>query len=210
FYHGGEWHWAGPDEGLWKGCYFLISYWALFTAAVFTSKSDQFIAQKRAGFLSLNNASFFTLFLLTMLQVHHGGFWKFALIYGSVLLALAALCRRRLPGDKLCANAYLTQGLLLITIGFITHYAGLKLAVILASESVLLTLANRHLLSRVIQLGAYATAAPSVAWAIDTMNPFARDDLIVGSFIGAAMIFNAWFTLRKHTPDTAQASPPLA
>src|SRR5439155_24707531 len=108
--------------------------------------------------------------------------------------------------DKLSANAYLTQGLLLVTVGFITKFSGLKLATVLAVESVLLTVANRYLLRRVIQLGAYATAALSVAWAIDTMNRFVRDDLIIGSFIGAAMIFNAWFSTRKEAADVTAST----
>lgn len=191
FYNGGEWHWAGPQDGLWKGVYFLMSYWGLFTAAVFTTNNPRFSGRNRASFLSLNNGAFFTLFILTMLQVRQGGFWKFALIYGSVLLALAAVARQRLRDDKLAANAYLTQGLLLVTVGFITYYSGLKLALVLAVESVLLTLANRYLRNRIIQLGAFASAGLSVAWAITTMAPHLRSDLIIGSFIGAAMIFNA-------------------
>jgi hypothetical protein len=192
FYHGGEWHWAGPEEGLWKGTYFLICYWALFTAAVFTTTHEEFAGKKRASFLSVNNGAFFTLFILTMLQVRHGGFWKFALLYGSALVGLAAVCRVRFREDKLSSNAYLTQGLLLVTVGFITYYSGLKLALVLATESVLLTLSNRYVASRIIQLGAAATAALAVGFALATMDRLVRADLIIGSFIGAAMLLNAW------------------
>jgi len=63
-----------------------MSYWLCFTAAVFLSKHEKFAGPNRASFLTLNNGAFFTMFLLTMLQVHHGGFWKFSLGYGVVLL----------------------------------------------------------------------------------------------------------------------------
>ena len=42
FFNGSEWHWASPDEGLWTGTWFLVSYWLLFTAAVFLSKDQKF------------------------------------------------------------------------------------------------------------------------------------------------------------------------
>ena len=105
---------------------------------------------------------------------------------------------QRLREDKLCVNAYLSQGLLLITVGFITQYAGLNLALILATESVLLTLSNRFMRSRVLHAGAYASAILSVGWALTTMVPLARPDLIIGSFIGAAMIANAAFSRWKE------------
>jgi hypothetical protein len=154
----------------------------------------------RAGFLSLNNGAFFTLFLLTMLEVKHGGFWKFALIYGSVLIGLAGLSWKRMPEEKQASNAYLTQGLVLLTIGFITHYSnsGLKLAMILATESVLLTISNRYVLSRVLQAGAYASAILAVSWAVATMKPLDHADLIIGATVGAAMIFNATFSRWKE------------
>jgi hypothetical protein len=138
FFDGSSWHWASPEEGLWTGAGFLMSYWLSFTAAVFLSKHEKFAGPNRAGFLTLNNGAFFTMFLLTMLQVHHGGFWKFSLGYGAVLLGLAALARWTLSAEPLAKNSYLTQGLLLATVGLITKFAGLKLALLLGTESVVL------------------------------------------------------------------------
>ncbi len=94
FFDGSAWHWASPQEGLWSGTTFLILYWAVFTAAVFLSREEKFSGENRATFLTLNNGAFFTLFLLTMLQVQHVGFWKFALINGVLLIRCSGL---RLP-----------------------------------------------------------------------------------------------------------------
>jgi hypothetical protein len=80
FFDGSSWHWASPQEGLWSGTYFLISYWLVFTAAVFLSKHQKFAGENRSAFLTINNGAFFTMFLLTMMQVHQAGFWKFSLI----------------------------------------------------------------------------------------------------------------------------------
>ncbi|MCX6916592.1 MAG: hypothetical protein NT167_26695 [Verrucomicrobia bacterium] len=130
-----------------------MSYWLLFTAAVFLSKDQKFAGQNRAGFLTLNNGAFFSGFLLTMLQVDTGGFWKFALIYGSVLLVLAEVARRVLAAEPLAKNGYLTQGLLLVTVGFITKYSGLQLALILAAESVVLLVAGQQRKNQVLLAG---------------------------------------------------------
>ncbi|MCU0783669.1 MAG: DUF2339 domain-containing protein, partial [Verrucomicrobia bacterium] len=138
FFQDGGWHWASPGEGLWLGAAFLMSYWLAFTAATFLSKAEKLSGEPRSLFLTLNNGAFFALFLLTMLQVRHGGFWKFSLIYGAVLLALAGLAKRILPDEPLAKNSYLTQGLLLVTLGFISKFAGLQLALVLGVESVTL------------------------------------------------------------------------
>ncbi|HYG35807.1 MAG TPA: DUF2339 domain-containing protein, partial [Clostridia bacterium] len=60
FYDGSGWRWASPEEGLWLGTYFLISYWVLFTAAVFLSRDERLAGQNRAGFITVNNGAFFT------------------------------------------------------------------------------------------------------------------------------------------------------
>jgi uncharacterized membrane protein len=191
FYQDGHWHWASPSEGLWAGNYFLISYWIIFTAALFLSKHEQFVGGRRATFLSLNNGAFFTAFILTMLQVHQGGFWKFSLIYGAVLVGLAGLAWRLRAEDKMFRNTYLTQGLLLVTLGFITYFTGLRLSLVLAMESIVLVLLGQQLQNRVIQIGSYAAAALAVGWCLPHIQPLDRTGLLSGAAIGAAMLFNA-------------------
>lgn len=198
FYHDGEWRWAGPTEGLWTGVYFLMAYWLLFTGAVFLSRHEQFAGGRRVSFLSLNNGAFFTAFILTMLQVHQGGFWKFSLAYGTALLALAELTRRVFPTDKLSRNAYLTQGLLLVTLGFITYYSGLKLAITLGVESVILVILARQMQSRVMQVASVIAGVLAAGWTVTTLERFDRDGLITGSAVGTMLLFNA-FWLRSET-----------
>jgi uncharacterized membrane protein len=205
FFNGSEWQWASPEQGLWTGTYFLISYWLLFTVAVFLSRDEKSAIQNRAGFLTMNNGAFFTGFLLTMLQVDIGGFWEFALIYGSVLLALAEVARRVLAAEPLAKNAYLTQGLLLVTVGFITKFSGLQLALILAAESVVLLITGQQRKNPVLLTGAYIAAGLAVGWGMDGMRQFDSSGLWLGVGLGAMMMVN---TILAHRQTAAAAPAP--
>lgn len=208
FYHGGEWRWATPDEGLWFGVYFLAAYWLVFTAAVFLSKDEKFSDSQRTGFLTLNNGAFFTLFLLTMLQVHSGGFWKFSLGCGAGLLALAVAAKRFLPINPLVKNAYLTQGLLLVTIGFIARFSGLHLSIVLGAESVVLFIFGTQRASWVLKTFAFTAAALATAWCVDSLKSFDNGGLWTGVGLGALLLFNAVWAHRQGK-NADKNSPPL-
>ncbi len=208
FSNGSQWHWAAPEEGLWQGASFLIGYWVVFTTAVFLSRDAKFAGQNRAGFLTLNNGAFFTLFLLTMLLVRHGGFWKFALVYGGVLLVLAEVARRTLASEALAREFYLAQGLLLVTVGFITRYSGLQLALILASESVMLLMAGQARQSAVLLAGAYLAAGLSAGWGMDGMLEHDARGLYLGIGLGGLMMANTLLAHRCTAPTPTTALRP--
>ncbi len=197
FFDGSNWHWASPEEGLWSGACFLMLYWLVFTVAVFLSRDQKFAGQNRASFLTLNNGAFFTLFLLTMLQVQQGGFWRFSLIYGAVLLGLTLLAGRVLVDEPLAANAYLTQGLLLVTVGFISKFAGLQLALILAAESVLLLFIGQQRKNLILLTGAYLSAGLAVGWGMDGLKQFDTPGLWLGIGLGVMMMVNAVLVHRQ-------------
>lgn len=207
FFDAGQWHWANPSDGLWTGNYFLMGYWLLFTAAVFLSRHEFFNRERRASFLSLNNGAFFSSFLLTMLQVHQDGFWKFSLAYGALLLALSLLAYWTFPKDRLAGNAYLTQGLLLVTLGFLTHLTGFALALVLAVESVMLLVMGQMLKNRVLQAGSIITALLAAGWAVATMKSFDPHSLIAAVSIGALMLFNAFYLRPRTTYETSITHP---
>ena len=208
FFDGSSWHWASPEEGLWSGTYFLISYWVVFTSAVFLSRDQKFAGQNRATFLTLNNGAFFTMFLLTMLQVNQGGFWKFALIYGGVLLFLAEVARRLLATEPLAANAYLAQGLLLVTVGFISKFAGLDLALILAAESVVLLMMGQQRRSLVATVGAYVAAGLAVAAGVDGMRENEPAGVWLAIGLGGFMLVNTFLVHRETQRESAQTVRP--
>jgi len=199
FFNGTDWHWASPAQGLWSGTAFLMMYWLVLTSAVFLSKDQKFAGQNRASFLTLNNGAFFSLFLLTMLQVQEGGFWKFALVYGGVLVGLAAVAEVMLSEEPLAANAYLTQGLLLVTVGFISKFAGLQLALILALESVLLLMMGQQRKNLILLIASYVAAALAVGWGMDGLKQFDTRGLWLGIGLGSMMMVNAILTHRQLT-----------
>ncbi len=207
FFDGTEWHWASPTQGLWHGAGFLIAYWIVFTTAVFLSKHETFSGPNRATFLTLNNAAFFVTFLLTMLQVREGQFWKFSLSYGAALLVLAELARRFLAPEPLTKNLYLTQGLLLVTIGIIAKFTGLKLALLLGAESVVLLTLGLARKNFILQAGAYLSGGLSVGWGMDALERNDRDGLLVNAALGAMMAFNAWWSHRATRRSKAPVRP---
>jgi len=211
FYHGGEgWRWVTPNEGLWFGASFLWSYWLLFTIAVFLSQHESIAGERRAAFVTFNNGAMFTLFLLTMLQVHHHRFWQFSLGYGAVLLALAELARRFLAAEPITKNTYLTQGLLLVTVGFISKFIDQhqQLALVLAAESVILFILGTLRKNIFLQTGAYLTGALAVAWGIDAVERGDTRGLWLGSALGGLMLLNAyWSHWRSLWADRRELRP---
>jgi uncharacterized membrane protein len=197
FLHLDGWRWATPDEGLWFGAAFLAAYWLVFTAATFLSKSEKLSGRNRAAFLTLNNGAFFSLFLLTMLQVHSGGFWKFSLGCGAVLLALAGCARIFLPAEPLAKNTYLTQGLLLVTLGFISKFAGLQLALVLGAESVMLFILGGQRQSFVLKFFSWLAGALATGWCVASLKQYDPTGLWTGTGLGAMLIFNAVWAHRQ-------------
>ncbi len=195
FLHDDGWRWATPDENLSLGAGFLACYWIVFTVATFLSKAEKLTGPNRAAFLTLNNGAFFALFLLTMLQVHTGGFWKFSLTYGTALLALAGVSMKFLPSEPLAKNAYLTQGLLLVTLGFITKFTGFQLALVLGVESVVLFLLGAQRQSVVLKFFAYAAALLATGWCVASLHPFVPRGLWTALALGGFMSVNA---IRAH------------
>ena len=201
FFDGSAWHWASPAEGLWSGTYFLISYWVVFTCAVFLSRDQKVAGENRAAFLTLNNGAFFTMFLLTMMQVHQEGFWKFALIYGGSLLVLSELSRRVLGEEPLARDAYLTQGLLLATVGFISKFAGLQLALVLAAESVVLLIMGQQRKNMILTVGAYAAAGLSIGWGMDGMRQNESAGVWLAIGLGVLMLVNTILVHRENISE---------
>ena len=207
FYDGAGWQWASPEAGLWGGICFLGCYWALFTLAVFLSKGDEFKNERRAMFASMNNGMFFALFVLTMMQSRAGGFWKFSMVYGSVLLALAALARKRFPAEAEPAGSYLTQGLLLVTLGVFLKFSGMQRALMLGAESVMLIIMGWQRPSLILRGGGYFVGALATAMGLDGM---AHDDTAggwTGVGLGIFMLVNAWVEHRKQPSPGFRAGP---
>jgi hypothetical protein len=148
---------SGP--GFWLEGAFLFVYWALFTWAVFTTGENVLPAPRRATFISLNNGAFFLLTTWILLGQYSDAFWKWSLVFGCVLGALAEIGRRAsTPLDRSSENAYYVQGILLVTLGFIDYFSGWQLSLILAVQSRLLVAAAIRRRSAAFLALAVATA----------------------------------------------------
>jgi hypothetical protein len=194
FYSDSGWHWAGPDDGLWTGVYFIAAYWLVFAAAALLSRHEKFAGVNRASFITLNNAAFYAMFLLTMFQVRSGGFWKFNLIMGAVLLATAALAKVRLREEPLAANTYLTQGLLLVTVGLIAKFSGLQLALVMALESVVLWMTGTLRRNIIMRTGASVSATLATFAAFDGIETNDPRGVWLGAGVGGLLALNAFWS----------------
>jgi uncharacterized membrane protein len=194
-FHRGDWSLDARVAEVWHANFFLTGYWLFFTAAVFFARGKSLANAGRALFASLNNGAFFALVLLSMLHIAHGNFWKFSLGFGSVLLLAALAARQFLTDELVVKNTYVVQGLTLVTVGFIAYFTGLKLALVLAAESVVLTFLGRQQKNFLVSAGGYVTAALSAAWVLSAMTT-SNSDVLLGSAISAALLLNAWWEQR--------------
>ena len=201
-FYRGELGFMWPTDELWHGNYFLAGYWIVFTIAVFLSRSDRLRGATRASFLTINNGAFFSLIVLSMWQVRHGGFWKFSLGYGVALLALAALAKRILVEDSITKNAYFAQGLLLATVGLIAHFTGFQLSLLLAAESVILMFFAHQTKNLISEAAGYIVALLAVFIAI-TVKP----SLVFGSSVALLVGCNAVLCRRSEKLDLSSLSP---
>src|SRR5262249_18043220 len=105
--------------------------------------------------------------------------------------------------EPLSPNSYLIQGLLLVTVGFISKFAGLHLALILAAESIVLLLMGQQRQDLVLTIGAYLSAGLAVAAGIDGMRQNEPAGVWLAIGLGAFMVVN---TILVHR-QTIQAHP---
>jgi uncharacterized membrane protein len=207
FYHHGDFVWNLPSTQLTYGNVFLAGYWVIFTAAVFLSQSEKLIGVKRAAYLSANNAAFFGMVILSMLHVNSGSFWKFSLGFGVMLIGLAAAARKWLAQEPLAAKAYLSQGLLLVTLGFIAYFSGLKLALVLAAERTMLLVLSYQQNSSVMRWGSIITAILTFPFMVGGLELHAS--LSFGLGVGALLAFETFWVSRREQSAPAGSFRPL-
>ena len=206
FFHDGHWLLGAPTEDLVLSALFLAGYWACFTAATFLAQGDLLADKRRAAFLSANNAAFFVLVTLSMAAARGWQLWQFCLGFGAVLLGLAAFARTRLPQEPSVRAAYLTQGLLLVTLGLITKFSGQQLAVLLAAESVVLLTLGLRQPSRLLRAGAFVVATLAAGWFV--LGYEAGQPVALGLGVTGLLLFNAWWMGRHEGPaDTTLLRP---
>jgi hypothetical protein len=140
--------------------------------------------------------------------VYPGSFWKFSLGFGVVLTGLCLLAQKRLAEEKLAQNSYLAQGVVLVTLGFITYFSRPTLGLVLAAESVVLLVLNSYRKNSILSAASYAIGAVAVVLQIWETQKFDWRGLYSGAAVGAFMLFNAiWRNERVSDPKQIPVKP---
>ena len=171
---------------------FAVSLWVVYTAAVFLSRSGAFSDRQRAAFLTANNAAMFGLLTADVLKYHEPKFWILPMVVGVALLGCALAAARWLEDQSLSRKSYLTQGLVLVTLGLMTmEMVDSIRGPILAAESVVLLFMAIRRDNLIIQIGALIVSAIAVIYALIDIGDRSPDYLLGGLSVMIFLLFNA-------------------
>ena len=171
---------------------FAVSLWAVYTAAIFLSRSGAFSDRQRAVFLTANNAAMFGLLTVDVLKYHEPEFWILPMVVGVALLGCALAAARWLEDQSLSRKSYLTQGLVLVTLGLMTiEMSDSVRGPILAAESVVLLFMAIRRDNFIIQIGARIVSAIAVIYALIDIGDRSPDYLLGGLSVMIFLLFNA-------------------
>ena len=198
-------HLVLSPAGFWIESSFLLLYWLLFTWAVFTTEEPLLPTWRRAGYVTLNNSAFFLLTTWLLLAAYPGSFWKLSLGFGVVLLALAETSRRvSRRADTRTEEAYLLQGVLLVTLGFVGYFSGWQLGLVLAVQSVVLLWRAGERGSRLLLALSYAVAVTSFGYALRGLHDLTETGMwALGLAEGALLVGCGWWGQRLGDPVRA-------
>jgi len=171
---------------------FAVSLWVVYTAAVFLSRSGAFSDRQRAAFLTANNAAMFALLTVDVLKDPEAKFWILPMVVGVALLGCALAAARWLEDQSLSRKSYLTQGLVLVTLGLMRMgMADSHKGPILAAESVVLLFMAIRRNNFIIQIGSLIVVAIAAVYALNDTRLGSEDFFLAGLFTGLIFLFNA-------------------
>ena len=157
-------HWApatSSDAGV------VTGYWGVFALAVLWPRVGSWERNERVSLLTLNNACYLLMGAFAVTGDFDKTFPDFAMIFGGVLIAAAFLSRRLRPDDAAQETAFFVQGILALTLGWLSRWHGPSGALILGAESALLLSASVWRHGRTLRALAYLVAAAAFSWAIE-------------------------------------------
>jgi hypothetical protein len=186
------WRLRADEPSLTIAVSFAVSLWVVYTAAVFLSRSGAFSDRQRAAFLTANNAAMFGLLTVDVLINHKSEFWILPMVVGATLLGCALAAARWLEDQSLSRKSYLTQGLVLVTLGLMTMGMADSLkGPILAAESVVLLFMAIRRNNLIIQIGSLIVVAIAAVYALYDTLLGSEDFFLAGLFTGLIFLFNA-------------------
>jgi uncharacterized membrane protein len=189
-----EWEVTGLWGSFGEGPAFLASYWVVFAVAAILTAPAVFRPAARTAFLTFNNGAFFA-FAAHHFATHRPDFfWIFSVGFGAVLFVLSWISEVRRSHAPAVGSAYLGQGLLAITIGFIAKFTGPELALVLAVESAVLLVGMRLRHGVLYTVAAILCGIGAFALAMLRIEFQDERSLALGAALSAVLLFNSWWT----------------
>ena len=178
--------------------FFGLSLWAVYTAAVFLSRDDSFTDQVRSVFLTANNAAMFVLLSRDVLALEEPRFWVLALSIGAALLICSAAAARVFGRQSLASRSYLTQGLVLVTLGLMTFdMVDSYRAPIIAAESVVLLCMAVRRENFMLQVASIVASTIAFIFAVGYTTAGSVDYFVAGVSTAVFLLFNACLFSRR-------------
>jgi hypothetical protein len=179
----------------WASVLFPVAYWTVHTAAIFLRRVKAFPASEGRAFLTLNNAALFSLAGPMVAGTYPHAFWLATVLFGVVLLGLAALSSRtEAPAFD---GAYLAQGLGLVVLGLFFKLTGWQLAISFSLLAGLLVSISHLRHGGILRFfgGVCATVATWIVFQ-DSMTHAAHAALTAG--VVAGILTATTWTLRRR------------
>lgn len=192
----------------WPPAIYLIGAWIIFTAPVLLSTAPSFRGGYRLAFMSLNNGALAVLLALTayIAGYDYGATGRTVLMTGFLLLVVS------IPAGwgwneaeaRNLRNAYLAQGLALLTGGIMMVYNGVSRGFLLALETLFLGWAGVSSRNLVLIIAAYVAAFLATLFLVWQIAVNAHHPWLLGVGGMAIMFANAWWARRdaQATPET--------
>jgi len=181
---------------------FPLSYWVLFTISALLRPSRETHGW-RTTLVTLNNAALFALCAPVIYGTKPDIFWITTCLYGVVLLGLGIAVIRSGKFASGFESAWLTQGLILLPLGFAFHFTGYQLATAFALQTALL-ISLSHLRHSRLLLG-FSAAMALLSTIVSLVDIVFDDTPAAGSFLVTAILAGTGaFHLLKRRQHTGQ------
>jgi len=181
----------------WPAAIYLAGAWVIYTAGVFLATTPQFVAGKRAAFLSLNNGALVCLLALSSYLSGFGHIGTMLCIVGGTFIATSYLARFMRADATDVPGAYLMQGLALGTGGLVMVYSGATRGLLILVESVFLAAAGAYSRNTIMRWGGMISAVLGTTFLASEIA-FGNHYPWILTFAGTfAMLLNAWLARRE-------------
>ena len=189
---------------------FAASLWVIYSAAVFLSRHDAFNDRRRAAFLSANNAAFFGFLTWDLLREAPQYFWILPLTFGIVLLGAALSCKRLIAGQVLSGKAFLTQGLVLMTLGLMTTQLSESIkGPILAAETVVLFFMAIRQENKILKWASILVAVIACGFGVYDIGKESADFLGGCLVITSFLLFAGWLSHHRLEKGSSATLRPV-